>query len=114
MNPEDDLEKHVGILTGHVDFAFTYVTTFRDLCPASLREIYHALYHGALERFPEDSDAKFTAVSGFLFLRYFVPALLVLFLAANHNRRDTRSPTSLPLLSLPSRPTASLPSPYAY
>jgi hypothetical protein len=47
-----------------------------DLIPAQFREVFHAIQTTILEQWPEDDTSRYTAVSGFLFLRFFNPAIL--------------------------------------
>lgn len=47
-----------------------------DLVPAQFREVFHGIQTTILEQWPEDETSRYTAVSGFLFLRFFNPAIL--------------------------------------
>lgn len=47
------------------------------ICPSSeLRDLFHHIQEKVLKRFPEDDSVRYTCVSAFLFLRFFVPAIL--------------------------------------
>ncbi|KAJ3298345.1 hypothetical protein HK104_010810, partial [Borealophlyctis nickersoniae] len=44
--------------------------------PPRLREIFHFMQEEVSKRFPSDELVRYTAVSGFIFLRFFAPAIL--------------------------------------
>ena len=44
--------------------------------PKPLRDVFALIQKTVCEKFPEDDLVKYTAVSGFLFLRFFAPAIL--------------------------------------
>lgn len=76
MTPEDSLDANLKLLTGHITTAITAITENKALCPASLRTIYHAMFESSQKKFLDDVDVRYTAVSGFLFLRLFVPSIM--------------------------------------
>ncbi|KYR02117.1 RasGTPase-activating protein [Tieghemostelium lacteum] len=45
-------------------------------CPGPLREVFRSIQTKVHERYPKDEITKYTAVSGFIFLRFFCPAIL--------------------------------------
>lgn len=46
-----------------------------DKCPTALREVFHGIQEKCKSKYPGDI-ARYTAVSGFIFLRFFCPAIL--------------------------------------
>lgn len=45
-------------------------------CPGALCEIFRHLRESAARRFPQDKQVRYSVVSGFIFLRFFAPAIL--------------------------------------
>lgn len=86
MTPEDNLDANLKLLLQHVTTAYSAITEAKARCPASLRTIYHAMFEESVKKFnaAEDVDVRYTAVSGFLFLRLFVPAIMVLYSPTPH------------------------------
>ncbi|XP_046840472.1 ras GTPase-activating protein 4-like isoform X2 [Xenia sp. Carnegie-2017] len=49
----------------------------KDNCPYIMKQVFRNLYHNAAQRFTENEEnGKYVAISSFLFLRFFVPAIL--------------------------------------
>ena len=47
-----------------------------ELCPPTLRRVFNNIKRAAVVRFPDDETVRYTAVSGFAFLRFFAPAVM--------------------------------------
>ncbi|KJE96686.1 hypothetical protein CAOG_06967 [Capsaspora owczarzaki ATCC 30864] len=47
-----------------------------DDCPTELRVAFHSLQQDVVSRFPQDQVVRYSAVSGFIFLRLICPAIL--------------------------------------
>ncbi|XP_032899232.1 rasGAP-activating-like protein 1 isoform X1 [Amblyraja radiata] len=73
-----------------------------EQCPAVMRVVFKQLHKRVAEQFPEaeNEDVKYLAISGFLFLRFFAPAILTpkLFKLRDHHA-DTRTGRTLLLLA---------------
>lgn len=73
-----------------------------EQCPAVMRVAFKQLHKRVAEQFPEaeNEDVKYLAISGFLFLRFFAPAILTpkLFKLRDHHA-DTRTGRTLLLLA---------------
>ncbi|XP_024908917.1 rasGAP-activating-like protein 1 isoform X2 [Cynoglossus semilaevis] len=73
-----------------------------DQCPAVMRVAFKQLHKRVEEQFtnPENEDVKYLAISGFLFLRFFAPAILTpkLFQLRDQHA-DTRTSRTLLLLA---------------
>jgi hypothetical protein len=54
----------------------TSIFNSADLVPLQLREVFHGIQTTITEHWPEDATSRYTAVSGFIFLRFFNPAIL--------------------------------------
>ncbi|XP_045632360.1 rasGAP-activating-like protein 1 isoform X2 [Ursus americanus] len=76
-------EEHVrdaslGLLTGYLGPIVDAIVGSVGRCPPAMRLVFKQLRQCVEERFPqaEHEDVKYLAVSGFLFLRFFAPAVL--------------------------------------
>ncbi|XP_078083547.1 RAS protein activator like 1 [Mustelus asterias] len=73
-----------------------------EQCPSVMRVAFKQLHKRVEEQFPEadNEDVKYLAISGFLFLRFFAPAILTpkLFSLRDHHA-DTRTGRTLLLLA---------------
>jgi len=47
-----------------------------DHCPNILRQIFAHIRKVSVAKFPDDPDVGYTSVTGFIFLRFFVPAIM--------------------------------------
>ncbi|KAM6166390.1 rasGAP-activating-like protein 1 [Erethizon dorsatum] len=71
-------ETSLGLLTGYLGLIVDAMVSSAGRCPAAMRLAFWRLQQRVEERFPaaEHQDVKYLAVSGFLFLRFFAPAIL--------------------------------------
>ncbi|XP_059264456.1 rasGAP-activating-like protein 1 isoform X2 [Mustela nigripes] len=76
-------EEHVrdaslGLLTGYLGPIVDAIVGSVGRCPPAMRLAFKQLHQCVKERFPqaEHEDVKYLAISGFLFLRFFAPAIL--------------------------------------
>ncbi|XP_022102005.1 ras GTPase-activating protein 3-like isoform X1 [Acanthaster planci] len=72
----DSLDTNLGNLRQYVEKAYQAIVDSAIGCPIGLCECFYAIKEAAQKRFPEDPDVKYSAVSGFVFLRFFAPAIL--------------------------------------
>uniref|UniRef100_A0AAZ3S732 RAS p21 protein activator 3 n=1 Tax=Oncorhynchus tshawytscha TaxID=74940 RepID=A0AAZ3S732_ONCTS len=63
-------------LRQYVDRIFNMITTSGVRCPTVMCDIFFSLRESAATRFEVDQDVRYTAVSSFIFLRFFAPAIL--------------------------------------
>uniref|UniRef100_A0A493TS33 RAS p21 protein activator 3 n=1 Tax=Anas platyrhynchos platyrhynchos TaxID=8840 RepID=A0A493TS33_ANAPP len=63
-------------LRQYVDRIFTVITKSGVSCPTVMCDIFFSLRESAAKRFQGDLDVRYTAVSSFIFLRFFAPAIL--------------------------------------
>lgn len=63
-------------LQNYVEKVFEAITKSAVKCPAVLCQIFHDLRESAAKRFPHNKEVRFSVVSGFIFLRFFAPAIL--------------------------------------
>ncbi|XP_016012968.2 rasGAP-activating-like protein 1 isoform X1 [Rousettus aegyptiacus] len=71
-------EASLGLLTGYLGPIVDAIVGSVGRCPTAMRLTFKQLHRCVEERFPqaEHKDVKRLAVSGFLFLRFFAPAIL--------------------------------------
>ncbi|KAM4809693.1 rasGAP-activating-like protein 1 isoform 1-T1 [Rhinophrynus dorsalis] len=95
---ESSLESLRGYLSDIIDAILGSV----DQCPPGMRLCFKQLHKRVEERFPgpANQDVKYAAISGFLFLRFFAPAILTpkLFHLREHHA-DPRTARTLLLLA---------------
>ncbi|KAJ3188942.1 Ras GTPase-activating protein 1 [Gaertneriomyces sp. JEL0708] len=71
----DLLKRHWKRLLNHVTIFWEAIQNSADRCPIELIAVFSDMADAAGRRFP-DAKYKYAAVSGFIFLRFFVPAIL--------------------------------------
>ncbi|XP_023589415.1 rasGAP-activating-like protein 1 isoform X2 [Trichechus manatus latirostris] len=71
-------ETSLGLLTGYLGPIMDAIVGSVGRCPPAMRLAFKQLHQRVEERFPqaEHEDLKYLAISGFLFLRFFAPAIL--------------------------------------
>ncbi|XP_036295351.1 rasGAP-activating-like protein 1 [Pipistrellus kuhlii] len=71
-------EASLGLLMGYLGPIVDAIVGSVGRCPPAMRLAFKQLYRRVEERFPRDEhkDVKYLAISGFLFLRFFAPAIL--------------------------------------
>ncbi|XP_036908045.1 rasGAP-activating-like protein 1 isoform X1 [Sturnira hondurensis] len=71
-------ETSLGLLTGYLGPIVDAIVGSVGRCPPAMRLAFKQLHRRVEERFPqaEHKDVKYLAISGFLFLRFFAPAIL--------------------------------------
>uniref|UniRef100_F6SXY6 RAS protein activator like 1 n=1 Tax=Monodelphis domestica TaxID=13616 RepID=F6SXY6_MONDO len=102
LSEEHVRENSLGLLTGYLGEILEAITGSVDKCPPAMRVAFRQLHQRVKERFPgtENEDVKYVAISGFLFLRFFAPAILTpkLFDLRDHHA-DPQTSRSLLLLA---------------
>uniref|UniRef100_A0A8C5XYX5 RAS protein activator like 1 n=1 Tax=Microcebus murinus TaxID=30608 RepID=A0A8C5XYX5_MICMU len=95
-------ETSLGLLTGYLGAIVDAIVGSVGRCPLAMRLAFRQLRRRVQERFPqaERQDVKYLAISGFLFLRFFAPAILTpkLFDLRDHHA-DPQTSRSLLLLA---------------
>ncbi|XP_023589416.1 rasGAP-activating-like protein 1 isoform X3 [Trichechus manatus latirostris] len=72
-------ETSLGLLTGYLGPIMDAIVGSVGRCPPAMRLAFKQLHQRVEERFPQaehEQDLKYLAISGFLFLRFFAPAIL--------------------------------------
>lgn len=95
-------EASLGLLMGYLGPIVDAIVGSVGRCPPAMRLAFKRLHRRVEERFPQDEhkDVKYLAISGFLFLRFFAPAILTpkLFDLRDHHA-DPQTGRSLLLLA---------------
>lgn len=95
-------EASLGLLMGYLGPIVDAIVGSVGRCPPAMRLAFKRLHQRVEERFPQDEhkDVKYLAISGFLFLRFFAPAILTpkLFDLRDHHA-DPQTGRSLLLLA---------------
>ncbi|KNC51598.1 uncharacterized protein AMSG_07506 [Thecamonas trahens ATCC 50062] len=78
LTPESNVRKAWKTLNGFISDAWNAIVHSADSCPAGMVSIFNAISRACASKWPEPEHAnvRYIAVSGFLFLRFFVPAIL--------------------------------------
>lgn len=72
----DNVERNLKALRKHVTATLDAIFGSASQCPFVFRTIFHYLREQVAQKFPDDATVRYTAISGFLFLRFFCPAIL--------------------------------------
>ncbi|KAM4046513.1 ras GTPase-activating protein 3 [Anomaloglossus baeobatrachus] len=96
----ENLETNKENLKSYVDQIFNVITKSGVSCPTVMCDIFFSLRESAAKRFQDDPDVRYTAVSSFIFLRFFAPAILSpnLFQLSPHHP-DPQTSRTLTLIS---------------
>ncbi|XP_067014375.2 ras GTPase-activating protein 3 isoform X2 [Anabrus simplex] len=70
------IEANLANLKEYVETIFQAITTSALQCPALMCQLFHDLKELASLRFPDNNEVKYSVISGFIFLRFFAPAIL--------------------------------------
>ncbi|KAK7869883.1 hypothetical protein R5R35_006686 [Gryllus longicercus] len=70
------IETNLNNLKGYVQAIFQAITTSALQCPVLMCQLFHVLKEIASYHFPSNREVKYSVISGFVFLRFFAPAIL--------------------------------------
>ncbi|XP_009303510.1 ras GTPase-activating protein 3 isoform X4 [Danio rerio] len=76
LKESENLDTNRENLRQYVDRIFSVITSSGVSCPTVMCDIFFSLRESAASRFQVDADVRYTAVSSFIFLRFFAPAIL--------------------------------------
>lgn len=76
VKDKSQIDANLRNLSVYVAKVFEAITSSAVHCPAVLREVFHDLKECAAKHFPENKEIRYSVVSGFIFLRFFAPAIL--------------------------------------
>eukprot|EP01122_Echinamoeba_exundans_P008607 TRINITY_DN2883_c0_g2_i1.p1 TRINITY_DN2883_c0_g2~~TRINITY_DN2883_c0_g2_i1.p1 ORF type:complete len:1169 (+),score=254.82 TRINITY_DN2883_c0_g2_i1:170-3676(+) len=72
----DDYKKNLKMIQIILEDLVNRLTISLDQCPVPLRRLFAVIDRLAKEKFKDSEKIRYTAVGGFIFLRFFVPAIL--------------------------------------
>ena len=76
MDKSEDIKKHWKKLLGHVNNFWDAIRQSISKCPSKLREIFYFTKTEVAKTFENESTVQYSSISGFIFLRFFCPAIL--------------------------------------
>ncbi|KAJ3277461.1 hypothetical protein HK104_003273, partial [Borealophlyctis nickersoniae] len=76
LDKPDDLKKNKKALLEWMRKLMDAIWDARGTMPSQWRPIFAHLQQQVIQKFPDDPDVRYTAVGGFVFLRFFAPAIL--------------------------------------
>ncbi|CAH0722786.1 unnamed protein product, partial [Brenthis ino] len=76
VKPAAAIAANLANLKDYVERVFAAITSSYALCPAAMCRLFDALRQCAARHFPANAEVRYSVVSGFIFLRFFAPAIL--------------------------------------
>lgn len=70
------LSQNMANLTGYLEMVIKAVITSVIVCPTLMREVFAVLKEVSMRYFPGQKEISYSVISGFIFLRFFAPAIL--------------------------------------
>ncbi|XP_076662029.1 ras GTPase activating protein 1 [Halictus rubicundus] len=70
------IQTNLSNLMEYVERVFTAITTSGVRCPPLMCEMFWCLRELATTHFPKNKEVRYSVISGFIFLRFFAPAIL--------------------------------------
>ncbi|XP_044145767.1 ras GTPase-activating protein 2 isoform X1 [Bufo gargarizans] len=96
----DNIDNHKDNLRNYVDKVFSCIVKSSMSCPTLMCDLFSSLRHMAVRHFPNDRHVQYSAVSSFVFLRFFAVAVVsphIFHLRFHHP--DTQTSRVLTLIS---------------
>ncbi|XP_061709905.1 GTPase-activating protein isoform X1 [Cydia pomonella] len=76
VKPAAAVQPNLANLNHYVQRVFDSITSSYAMCPAVMCRLFDALRQSAARHFPHNAEVRYSVVSGFIFLRFFAPAIL--------------------------------------
>ncbi|XP_047031180.1 GTPase-activating protein isoform X1 [Helicoverpa zea] len=76
VKPSAAVTGNLANLKDYVERVFAAITSSYAMCPAAMCRLFDALRQCAARHFPRNAEVRYSVVSGFIFLRFFAPAIL--------------------------------------
>eukprot|EP01134_Creolimax_fragrantissima_P004999 CFRG4999T1 len=76
MEADGNIENNLKYLSETIEKVVFQIYSSVHECPEPLRTVFQRLQTAVTERFPEESNSRYTVISSFVFLRFFNPAIL--------------------------------------
>ncbi|XP_014283177.1 ras GTPase-activating protein 3 [Halyomorpha halys] len=76
VSDSSTIHTNLNNLKEYVEIIFQAIINSALKCPPVLCELFHELRQIASSRFPDNKEVRYSVISGFIFLRFFAPAIL--------------------------------------
>jgi Ras GTPase-activating protein 3 len=76
VRDSNTVQTNLNNLKTYVLKVFKAITQSAVHCPALMCQIFYNLKECAMKHFPENKEVRYSVISGFIFLRFFAPAIL--------------------------------------
>lgn len=76
VKPSAAVTANLANLKDYVERVFGAITSSYAMCPTVMCRLFDALRQCAARHFPRNAEVRYSVVSGFIFLRFFAPAIL--------------------------------------
>ncbi|XP_053601446.1 GTPase-activating protein [Plodia interpunctella] len=76
VKPSAAITANLANLKEYVERVFAAITSSYATCPGVMCRLFDALRQCAAAHFPHNAEVRYSVVSGFIFLRFFAPAIL--------------------------------------
>ncbi|XP_026726265.1 GTPase-activating protein [Trichoplusia ni] len=76
VKPAAAVSANLANLKDYVERVFAAITSSYAMCPGAMCRLFDALRQCAARHFPRNAEVRYSVVSGFIFLRFFAPAIL--------------------------------------
>ncbi|CAH2068900.1 unnamed protein product, partial [Iphiclides podalirius] len=76
VKPSAAVAANLANLKDYVERVFAAITSSYAMCPPAMCRLFDALRQCAARHFPCNAEVRYSVVSGFIFLRFFAPAIL--------------------------------------
>ncbi|XP_019859524.1 PREDICTED: ras GTPase-activating protein 3-like [Amphimedon queenslandica] len=77
LSEGENIDLNMTNLLFFVEKLMSAITSSARSCPSVMKRIFHLLRTLSVKQFPEfEDEVRFTSISGFIFLRFFAPAIL--------------------------------------
>ncbi|KAJ0181311.1 hypothetical protein K1T71_003396 [Dendrolimus kikuchii] len=76
VKPTAAVAANLANLKDYVERVFAAITSSYAMCPPAMCRLFDALRQCAARHFPCNAEVRYSVVSGFIFLRFFAPAIL--------------------------------------
>ncbi|CAB3237524.1 unnamed protein product [Arctia plantaginis] len=76
VKPSAAIASNLANLKDYVERVFAAITCSYATCPSAMCRLFDALRQCAARHFPRNAEVRYSVVSGFIFLRFFAPAIL--------------------------------------
>lgn len=76
VRDSNTIQTNLANLKYYIEKIFNDITQSAVYCPALMCQIFYNLKECAMKHFPDNKGVRYSVISGFIFLRFFAPAIL--------------------------------------